>query len=176
MALRAQPRKLDEDGLWSYALRALGQRAHSAYELKQKLAARAQSPIVLNATLAKLREYGFTDDRKFSETLASARLRNQGFGRSRVLRELRAKRVSSSIAERAVETAFAGADEQDLIHQFLARKYRGKNLKQYLAEDKNLAGAYRRLRAAGFNGARVLAVLKQYTAKADDWDGIEGEE
>lgn len=176
MALRASRKKLNEDGLWSYALRALAQRAHSVHELKQKLAARAGSPAALNATLAKLREYGFTDDGKFSEALASARLQNQGFGRLRVLRELRLKRVSSTLAERAVEKTFSGVDEQGLIHQFLARKYRGKDLAEFLKEEKNLAGAYRRLRTAGFNGSLVLSVLKQYSAKAGEWGEIEGEE
>jgi len=176
MAARAKPKKLDEDGLWSYALRALGQRAHSANELKQKLAQRAQSPGVLSATLAKLREYGFTDDAKFSEAFAARRLQNEGFGRYRVLRDLRSRRVAPALAEQAVEKAFSGTDEQDLIQQFLTRKYRGKDLTSFLSEEKNLASAYRRLRTAGFSSGRVLSVLKRYTRKAEDWSELEAEE
>jgi len=97
MAPRAKPKKLDENALWNYALRVLGQRAHSAGELKQKLAHRAQSPSVLSATLAKLREYGFTDDAKFSEAFAAVRLQNRGFGRYRVLRDLRSRRVAGRV-------------------------------------------------------------------------------
>jgi len=176
MAVRTKPKKLDENALWSYALRALGQRAHSSNELRQKLARRAQSPSDLNAALAKLREYGFLDDGKFSDAFAAARLQNRGFGRVRVLRELRSKRVAPSLAERAVEKAFSGTDEDELIQQFLARKYRGKNLAEFLAEEKNLAGAYRRLRTAGFSSGRVLTVLKQYTKKAEEWGEPEGQE
>jgi regulatory protein len=173
MAARAQSKKLDENGLWSYALRALGQRAHSTGDLKRKLAPRAESPVVLAATLAKLREYGFTDDSKFSEAFATARLQNQGFGRARVLRDLRSRRVAPSIAEQAVQKAFHGTDEKQLIHQFLARKYRGKKLSDFLREEKNLAAAYRRLRTAGFSSSSVLTVLRQYSTKADDWEDAE---
>jgi len=176
MALRSKPKKLDENGLWSYALRTLGHRAHSANELKQKLARRARSPEDLTATLAKLREYGFTDDRTFSEAFAAGRLQNQKFGRSRVLRELQSKRVAPAVAERAVEKAFSGVDEQDLIEQFLARKFRGKSLPEFLAQEKNLAATYRRLRAAGFSSSRVFSVLKQYTSKAQDWSEVAEED
>lgn len=175
MALRAKPKKLDENALWTYALRTLGQRAHSANELKQKLARRAQSPGDLTATLAKLREYGFIDDRKFSEAFAAARLQNQGFGRHRVLRELQSKRVAGTVAQSAVEKTFAETDEQELIQQFLARKFRGKDLPQYLAQEKNLAAAYRRLRAAGFNSHQVLSALKKYTNKVEDWGDLQEE-
>jgi regulatory protein len=173
MAARAKAEKFDEDGLWTYALRALGQRAHSAGELKQKLARRAESPAALRATLAKLREYGFTDDSKFAEAFAAARLENRGFGRGRVLRDLRSRRVASAIAEQAVEKAFRGTDERRLVREFLNRKYRGKDLRDFLADEKNLAAAYRRLRTAGFGSSSVLSVLKQYSNKADDWEEVE---
>jgi regulatory protein len=173
MAARRKPEKLDENGLWTYALRALGQRAHSAGELKQKLARRAESPAALRATLAKLREYGFTDDAKFAEAFAAARLENRGFGRSRVLSELRSRRIAPGIAEQAVDKAFRGTDERRLAREFLARKYRGKDLRDFLADEKNLAGAYRRLRMAGFGSSSVLSVLKQYSSKAEDWQEVE---
>ena len=98
--------KLDESALWDYALRALSQRAHSANDLKQKLARRSESPEGVTAVMAKLHEYGMADDKKFSETFASSRLQNQGFGRSRVLQDLRTRRVSGGVAEKAVEQDF----------------------------------------------------------------------
>jgi regulatory protein len=160
---------LDENSLWEYALRALRQRAHSSGEIKQKLAKRADSPNTLNAVMTKLREYGLADDHKFSEAFASARLQNRGFGRFRVLQDLRAKRVAPAVAEGAVNKTFAGTDEQQLIDQFLSRKYRAVDLKQFLQEDKNLASAYRRLRTAGFSSGGSLAALKRYSRQAEDW-------
>lgn len=173
---RRTPKKLDVEGLWSYALVTLGRRAHSQQELKQKLSRRAQSAADVHTTLVKLREYGFADDRKFSQTFAESRLQNQGFGRMRVLRELRSKNVASTIAADAVERAFSGVDEQELIQRFLERKYRGKDLAAFLAERRNLESAYRRLRVAGFRGNTALAVLSRYTKDAGELSELEEEE
>lgn len=170
MAGRRILSKLNQAELWEYALRVLARRAYSAGEMKQKLALRAQSPAEVEATMSKLREYGFADDIKFSETFAGTRLRNQGFGRIRVLHELRSKRIPAAIATNAVEKAFDGTDELQLIQNFLERKYRGKNLNQFLQEKKNLASAYRRLRNAGFSSSASITILKRYARNTDDWD------
>lgn len=155
-------KKLDGEALWEYALRVLGRQAQSVSELERKLLKRAAEPSDVAATIAKLREYGMVDDCKFSEAFASARVENEAFGRLRVLRDLRLKRVPRKIAETAVEKAFSGVNEQDLLQRFLARKYRGKNLREFLKQEKNLASAYRRLRGAGFSSAGSLAALKQF--------------
>jgi regulatory protein len=168
--------KLDEKSLWEYALRVLGQRAHSLGELKQKLWKRAASPQELNAVLDKVREYGLADDRRFSEALASSRLQNSGFGQFRVLRELRQKRVAPAVAEAAVKKTFSGTDEKDLIRQFLRRKYRSIDLRVFLKESKNLASVYRKLRTAGFSSTAVLATLKDYNQATEDWAEPDEEE
>ena len=165
-----KPKKLDSDALWKYALGLLQRRSHSIAELRQKLLLRASSAADLKAVLEKLRSYGFTDDCKFSEAFAAARLEDQGFGPARVLRDLRARRVAAPIAERAVKQAFAGIDEHELVASFLTRKYRSKNLRQFLAEEKNLASAYRRLRTAGFSARAVLDVLKRYRDIDQDFE------
>ncbi|MBV8550935.1 MAG: regulatory protein RecX [Acidobacteriaceae bacterium] len=161
------PKKLNADALWEYALRALGARSYSMNELRQKLARRAESSTDVADTIARLREYGLADDAKFSEVFASSRLQNQGFGRMRVLRELRGKRVAPAVAEQAVERAFDGTDEHELAAKFLERKYRGKDLNLFLSEEKNLASAYRRLRTAGFSSSATIAVLKRHSKRAE---------
>jgi regulatory protein len=173
MAVRGKPKKLDSGGLWEYALRVLGQRAHSASELREKLSKRSESAADVVIVMGKLCDYGLADDRKFSETFASQRLQNRGFGRFRILRDLRSKRVSGNIAEAAVEKTFAGMDEAELIQRFLERKYRGKNLKEFLKEEKNLANVYRRLRTAGFSSGNSLSILKRYAHQVEDWSGGE---
>lgn len=169
MAGRGKPKKLDAEGLWEYALRVLGQRAHSTGELRQKLLRRALSVADVDSTLAKLREYELTNDQKFSEAFATARLQNQGFGRFRVLRDLQSRRVGPTIAQRAVEKTFGDLDELALIQRYLDRRYRGKDLAEFLKEEKHLASAYRRLRAAGFTASGSLSVLRRYRHEAQDW-------
>jgi regulatory protein len=168
MGIRNNP-KLDEKSLWEYALRVLSQRAHSAGQIRQKLLKRAQSAADLEAVLAKLREYEMVDDRRFSEAFAAARLQNEGFGRYRILNDLRRKRVSAAVAESAVNRAFTGTDEQQLIERYLTRKYRNVDLTQFLKEEKNLASAYRRLRTAGFSSGSAVAALKRYSQRVEDF-------
>jgi regulatory protein len=162
--------KLNATGLWDFALRTLARKSYSAAEIRQKLNRRAESISDVPAILTKLSEYGFADDRKFSESFALSRLRNEGFGRSRVLRDLRTKQVPPQVAQLAIEKTFAGTSESSLIDAFLARKYRSKDLVTFLKEQKNLASAYRKLRVAGFTSSASLDALKRHAKHAADWD------
>jgi regulatory protein len=172
MQPRRALRKLDSDALWEYALRILARRPYSSAEIREKLAGRADSPAAVGAVITKLGEYGLADDRKFAETFASARLQNQSFGSMRILRDLRAKRVPSAIAQRAVEKTYAGVDETELARRFLEKKFRGKNLPQLLQQQQHIASAYRRLRTAGFSGRAAFAALKMYSKDVEEFDDI----
>lgn len=167
---------MDQDALWNLALRALGGRAHSAGELREKLRSRAQSPKDVDAVLARLKEAGYLNDRRFAENYAAARLENQGFGKMRVLRDLRQRRVAPQLAEKVAEETFRGSNETELIEQFLERRYRGKILSSFLAEEKNLASAFRRLRYAGFSAGASIRVLKRYASRADELEALESPE
>ncbi len=169
------PRRLPANDLWSYALRVLGVRAHSIGELREKLLRRAECAEDVAPLLAKLKEYGYLDDRRFAESYSTARLENQGLGKSRVLSDLRRKRIAPKLAEEAVHSVYGGTDEVALIEDYLRRRYRGKALDSWLAEPKNLAAAYRRLRTAGFTGANAIRVLKRFAAEPELLDSLEGE-
>lgn len=170
------PRLLDADGLWEYAVKALGGRALSAGEVRQRLRQRAAQKTDVDTVLARLREHGFLNDARMAESYATARRENRGFGQARVLRDLQQRRVAPAVARTAVEQAFAGTDETELIEAFLARKYRGKDLPAYLSEEKNLASVFRRLRHAGFRASPAIAVLKRYAARAEELPEDNGEE
>jgi regulatory protein len=170
MGARRQPKKLDNEGLWEYALELLGERPYAIADLRKKLNGRAETAADVPSVMTKLKEYGLVNDQKFSETFASSRLQNQGFGKFRVIRELRVKRVAPKVAEEAVNKVFAGTEEKELIEQFLARKYRGKDLSEFLQEEKNLASAYRRLRTAGFTSGGAFSVLKRYAREMEEWE------
>lgn len=166
-------RQLSAEALWEYALRAVSDRAHSVAELRAKLRRRAERAEDAAAVLARLKEYGYLNDRRFADAFAAARRDNQGFGRARVLRDLQRRRVAREIAERAVREAYRDTDETALIENFLSRKYRNIELPQWLADPKNLAAAYRRLRGAGFGAANILAVLRRYVRKAEQVETLE---
>jgi regulatory protein len=176
---KRQPQPLDREKLLNVALRALGARAHSSAELREKLRRRAQNDADVDTVLLKLKEAGYLNDRRFAENYAAARLQNQGLGKLRVLRDLRQRRVAPKLAEQVTETTYQQTDEAKLIEEFLKRKYRGKQLGSFLGEKKNLAAAFRRLRYAGFSAGQSIRVLKRFANQpdvAEVLDALESEE
>jgi regulatory protein len=166
-------RLLAETELLDYALKTLGTRAQSAGELREKLRRRAERKTDVDPVMAKLREYGYLDDKRFAENFAARRLENEGFGKARVLRDLRGRRVAPAVAEKAVSTAFEGSDEDKLIEQFLARKYRRQPLGEVLAGANGLAAAFRKLRLAGFSSGASMRVLKRHSHDTETLDALE---
>ncbi len=165
---------LDKDALMSYALRILSGRAMSIGELKEKLRAKASDELDVEPVLSSLKQYGYVNDRTFADSFAAARRDNQSFGKMRVLRDLRTKRVPSKVAEQAVQQAFEGKDEVALIEQYLERKFRGVDLgAQLAADEKKLASVYRRLRTAGYSSSNSIRVLKRYAERAGELENME---
>ena len=167
-AKRTPPARLDEAKLLDYALKSLSHRAHSEKELRTRLNRRSASRAATDAVVAKLREYGYVDDARFAESFATSRLEGRGHGPQRVQRDLRARSVEASRAQTAVERVFEGADEAALAAQYLNRKFRGKNLPEFLADPRNLNAAFRRLRYAGFSSSVSIRVLRQHSTLAGE--------
>src|SRR6266849_3513315 len=167
------PRRLDADGLWELALKMLGGRACSSGVLRQKLRARAARLEDVDATLARLKEYRYIDDRRFAESFAAARLENQRLGKNRVSQELRRRRVAPALAQTVVDKTYKNVDEPALIEEFIRRKYRDAPREELFREDKQLASAYRRLLRAGFGSGNVIRVLKRFAANPELLDQLE---
>ena len=147
-------------------------------ELREKLRKKAANRDDVDQVLAKLKELGYVNDQKFAESFATWQRDYQGMGKTRVVRDLMARRVAPALAKQAVDDAFREADETAMIQSFLDRKYRGKNLAALLSRgnpdhDKNLASAYRKLRTAGFGTGNSIRVLKKYSSEAELLEGSE---
>ena len=127
-------------------------------------------PAAIDAVLSKLKQYGYLNDRKYADSYTASRKVGRGFGRERVLRELSNKQVPRLVAEAAVKESYDPEDEFALADQLLQKKFRGKDLHEFLAEPKNLQAAFRRLRYAGYSSAITIKVLKRYTGRAEDID------
>jgi regulatory protein len=173
---RAKPAALDAEKLYEFACRALAGRAHSISEIREKLRRRAGKLGDVDQVMARLKEHGFLDDRRFAEHFASRRVEGGGLGKMRVLRDLRQRRVAPQVAEQAANRAFEGVDEVALIEQFLERKYRNKPLATLREDPKELASAYRRLRYAGFSSGNSIRVLKRYASEAEALESLESPE
>lgn len=167
------PKRLDATALWQYALKVLGGRAHSSGELRQKLRLRAISANDVEDALARLKELGYLDDRKYAEGFAAARLSGEKFGRTRVIQDLRQRRVAPALAETTVSKVYENVDEPAMIEDWIRRKYRLTNRETLFKEDKDMAAAYRRLVRAGFRGGEIIRVLKRFARNPELLDSLE---
>jgi regulatory protein len=166
-------RLLASEALWAYALKVLGGRAYSIGELREKLRRRAERAGDVDDILARLKDHGYLDDRRFAEGFAAARLSNKRFGPTRVLQDLRQHRVASSLAERTVKKVYEEVDQEALIEEWVRRKYRLAQREGLFQEDKDLAAAYRRLLRAGFRAGEIVRVLKRFAKNPDLLDSFE---
>ncbi|HWD97557.1 MAG TPA: regulatory protein RecX [Bryobacteraceae bacterium] len=174
--------KLAADALFEFAVKTLAGRASSSAELAAKLRLKAERAEDVDATIARLKDLNYLDDARFAESFAHARVENNGFGRMRVLSDLRARRVSSKLADNAVNAVFEEKDEDALIDAYIARRipslaahrslgshgaHGSEEQEDRAARDRRLGSAYRRLQRAGFRSGAILAALKRAGAPED---------
>jgi regulatory protein len=168
-----KPRPLDAEALWSYALKALSGRAHSTGELREKLRRRAEVASDIDDVLARLKDSGYLDDRRFAESYATSRLSNEGLGKGRVLQDLRQRRVAPALAEKTVGKVYEEVDEQALIDEYIRKKYRKTPKEGLFQDEKDLGKAYRRLSRAGFRSGDIVRALKRFAKDPELLDGFE---
>lgn len=159
--------KLDAAKLKDYAARLLAGRALTSAELRRKLRSKAARLEDADEVLEALRGYGMVDDRRLASSFATNRAESGLMGRSKAFAQLRVKGVASTIAQTAVAQAYDGRDEVKMVDEYLARKYRTKNLGELLQDKAKLASVYRRLRTAGFGSTASITALKRHAREAE---------
>jgi regulatory protein len=102
----------------------LARRPYSVAELRRALERKFPESSGIGHALARLRELGYLDDRKFAEHYASSLARNRAFGRFRVRRELKAKLVAYKHIEPALAQAYEETAERALLAKTLEKKIR----------------------------------------------------
>src|SRR5260370_41964039 len=91
--------------------------------MREKLGRRAERAEDVEGVLARLKESKYLDDREFAESYATARLSNERFGKTRVLQDLRHRRVAPALDEKTVHAVYQYVDESALIEECIRRKY-----------------------------------------------------
>ncbi len=93
------------------AVKYLAMREHTAKELRQKLMQKQYAPDTIATTLATLQGSGAQSDERYAEILVRSRQSRNPEGKVMLLRRLAEKGVSSQLARRVVDEAFAGNGE-----------------------------------------------------------------
>jgi regulatory protein len=159
--------KLDGDALFEYAVRALATRSYSSGELRAKLRRRALKMADIDPVLSRLREIGYLNDERFAEMFTALRVEGGGFGRARVLSDLRSRRVSPPLAQKAVARAFEGKNEPEMIAAWIERRMPSVAAGEHTGDERQLAAAWRKLRRAGFSSGAILTELRRFAARPE---------
>ena len=93
----------DSSCAFESGMRMLSLRAHSEYELRQKLRMK-YPPDAVNSAIERLVASGLIDDEKFAFLLAEELHERKGFAPKRILMELKNRGISSALAENAVNS------------------------------------------------------------------------
>jgi regulatory protein len=140
------------------ALKMLAGRELSEAQVRQRLARRRHDQESIDAAISRLKADGGLDDARAAGAIARSQTTLKKRGKLRVKREIEAAGISSSIARRAVDEAFAGLDVEALVSAALARRLRAG---ARIADDKEFQRLYRYLLAQGFEADQVVAVLRK---------------
>ncbi|HLG13343.1 MAG TPA: regulatory protein RecX [Blastocatellia bacterium] len=124
-ATSAPKRETAGDQLTAAALKALAGRPRSEKQLREMLLTRTLAGAdEIDECIGRLKELGFVDDRIFAFGYASSRLKAKAIGRSRLARELAARKVSSEAIEEAVEASYTDEPEGVLIDRAIEKRVR----------------------------------------------------
>ena len=152
---------LNEAGLFDYAVKALGRRMRSEADLRRLMKARAEpgpaGDAAMAAVLARLKEYGYLNDKSFAETYARLRQQNEKLGQRRVKQDLQQKGIAGALIVETLEARYGQTNEEALAREHLDRKRIRKP-----ENPKETARVMRRLVGAGFSTGVIYKILRQW--------------
>jgi regulatory protein len=121
------------------AIKLLAAKPRSVAELRERLLQRkGTTEAVVEAVIARLREYGYLDDERLAFSYASYKVKQKPLGRRRLERDLKFKKIDSGVANEALEMVFAETPEEQLIDHAIAKRIRIRGKPKNRAEAKSL--------------------------------------
>src|SRR5580700_7664175 len=169
---RKKPAPLNEDGLYHYAVKLLGQQMRTVAEVKRLLRRRLEpdesgkpgeaGEARLNAVVARLHEDRYLDDVDYSKDYAKLRQENASLGKRRVEQALMRKGVAKATIKTTLDAAYEGVGEEELARRHLERKRIRKP-----ANEKEAARVARLLMRAGFSTGAIVRILKKWDVSED---------
>ena len=154
------------------AVKLLAAKPRSVAELRERLLrGKNTNEEIVETVIARLREYGYLNDERFAFGYASYKVKQKPVGRRRLERDLKFKKVESSVANEALEMVFAETPEEQLIDQAIAKRLRIRGRPKNRAEAKSL---FDHLLRQGFEFELVSEKIRSLTR--DDPDEVNSNE
>lgn len=140
--------KTPRERTFQLAVKLLAAKPRSVAELRERLIEKAGTrPEIVNAVIARLRDYGYLDDERFAFGYAAYRVRQRPVGRQRLRRDLELKGVARETVDEALALVFEETPEDQLIDRAIEKRIRLRGRPGTRAEIKSL---YDHLRRQGF--------------------------
>lgn len=138
------------------SFRLLGIRPHSQKELEKKLKEKKFAPEIIKKTIARIKELGYLDDKKFAKAWLEARKLSHK-GKYVVQKELKNKGVAEEIIKKTI-SSYAPKDEYKIALELAEKKVRSyKDLDKFKRKQKLAQFLARR----GFGWETIIKVLKK---------------
>lgn len=124
---------------FEHAIKLLAAKPRSVAELRERLLRRKGiTEELVEAVIARLREYGYLNDERLAFSYASWKVKQKPVGRRRLERDLKLKKVESAVANEALELVYAETTEEQLIEQAIAKRLGLRGRPKNRAEAKSL--------------------------------------
>lgn len=151
----------------AFLLRSTQRRPVTVAEARDKLRGRDLDPEAVEAVIARARTLGVLDDRSFARAWVGDRGIGRGYGRARLRRELRRRRVDTDVADEAL-TLLDDVDEVEQATEIARAKAQGMpaTIPPERVAHRLLGILVRR----GFDADVAHRVARQVTALDRDWD------
>ena len=142
-------------------LRVLSYGDNSRKELRRKLITKGHKAEYVDAALDSLEEYGFVNDKRFAEVLASRLMRTKHMSAKGIKNEMLLKGISREIADEVLgEIEF---DPVDDIVTLLQGKY-----KKYLYDEKGIKKTVAGLQRLGYNWSDIKSAMNKVDVDGED--------
>jgi regulatory protein len=171
-----RPRKsvapLDEESLYNYAVKLLGQQMRTVAGVKRLLQRRVvpgeAGAATLETVIARLKERKYLDDAGYAQDYTKLRQENAYMGKRRVEQDLMRKGVQAAVIGETLNAAYADVNEEELARQHLERKRVKKP-----ANEKEAARVVRLLVRAGFSTGVIFRILKTWNVEVAEVESPE---
>ncbi len=144
------------------AMSYLSYKDRSKKEVIRKLKEKGYTKEVTKQTLKFLISYGYINDLEFSKKFVKQRVMSKGYGKFKVVRELREKGISDEIIEMVTENIGESEEEKALL--LAQKKARSLDLNEYKDKQKLFAYLHRR----GYSFEIIKRVLEKLNNENDE--------
>lgn len=151
------------------AVKLLAAKPRSVAELRERLLrGKNTDEELVDLVISRLREYGYLNDERLAFGYASYKIKQKPVGRRRLERDLKFKKIDSTVANEALEMVYTETPEEQLLDQAIEKRLRVRGKPGNRAEARKL---FDHLLRQGFPfelvSEKVRALATDFTDEAD---------